>query len=458
MRRFKGKLTLGAHNLSVVSSQLSKAGLDQIRASFEKVLRLHGKDTIRINNSSKTTQRAKSTNKEEKMKALEEKQRETEEFIKRIIAERKVREKSRTKKLKLEKEREKKKLEEEINRSKSKEEEALRQRKEVTMKLYERIKKEREKDQKRNEELRRDLCKSSQGPYLYKKLESKYNMEVILPGLEEKKRELAKKRDLYKAIDKKLFESHAKKYGEMVAEREESRKKELRAKKDRHRKFQEEIGKLSTPGIERLKLEQAAEKEEQKRKEQKKKEFREKVEHFINKVRRMQPMSIKPDRPVETKRSIKNIREIHKNYAKRIKALNILHSSTDGLICKTSVKKITHHIKHKKSVANDKVLDEVKKADMLPKKIDYLSKIKRTRRVIPARYDWLKDLHDESLDNTEKYRRAVGKVNLIEEKARESEAILRARDSREKSPEMYEEVSGLLIDAIKAKLAILEKF
>lgn len=456
MRRFRGKLILAAQSLSVASSQIGRARLNQIRTELEK-----------IDISSKSTQRAKSINKKERMREereFEDKRKEASEFIHKIMTEKKARRKLKIVQEKLEHERERKRFEEEVNRSRSREENVLRQRREASLKLYERIKREREEDQKRKEEARRSLSKSHQGQYLYKKLENKYNMEVVFPMLEEKKRELAKKRNQYKAIDKEELLNHAKKYEQIVAQREESRRKELKAKKEKDQGLQMEIAKLKTPGMERLELEKIAEQEEHERKEQKKKELKEKVEFFIAKLKQMRPTKASPKaeeskRLVESKTSIRksrDIRRIYTNINKSVKTIDNPHSSTDVLVDKPPAKKHIHRIKRTKK--HQQLSDDAKRAEasLSPKKIDYLRKLRRAKRSAPVEYDWLKDLRNDGLDASEKYRRVVEKVNLMEERARAGEAVLRAREGSVENPEIYEAVSGMLVDAIKAKLAILE--
>jgi len=48
------------------------------------------------------------------------------------------------------------------------------------------------------------------------------------------------------------------------------------------------------------------------------------------------------------------------------------------------------------------------------------------------------------------------KANLLEQQAKMKEKILQLNGGTEKNPEIGEDVSNMLIDAIKAKLTILE--
>ena len=127
-----------------------------------------------------------------------------------------------------------KKESEELNiKIKEREEELIKKRKEETMKTYEQLRKKREEDQKRLEKLKTKTSLQSKDDYLYKKLEEKYVQEVEMPMLEQKKMELAKKRNIYKPINKDVLLLHMKKHDLLMAQKEEDRLNELKPRRSK---------------------------------------------------------------------------------------------------------------------------------------------------------------------------------------------------------------------------------
>ena len=69
--------------------------------------------------------------------------------------------------------------------------------------------------------------------------------------------------------------------------------------------------------------------------------------------------------------------------------------------------------------------------------------------------DWLHELKDKSLSRVEKYGHIIGKAKSLEENARREEMLLRAKGGTAQDIQLGEHISDMLIDAIKAKLAVL---
>ncbi len=65
-------------------------------------------------------------------------------------------------------------------------------------------------------------------------------------------------------------------------------------------------------------------------------------------------------------------------------------------------------------------------------------------------------IHNEKYSLIENVEQIKIKANMLEEQAKMKEKFLNLNGGSEKNPELGEDVSNMLIDAIKAKLTILE--
>ena len=433
--------------------------------------------------------------KEEKQKLeeeLEKKRKEASEFILKLKAEKAERKRKEEERRKAMEEKMKRDSEELNRKLKEKEEELLKRRKEESMKAYEQLKKKREEDQKKYEETRAKAPLPPKGGYLYKKIEERFNEEVLTPMLEDKKRELAKKRNLFKPLNKEEFDEHMKKYELLMAQKEEARQNETKARKEKELTMHEAIKKLQTHTSERQGLEEIKMKEEREKKKTEKMERREKMESYANLIRDTVPIKVSDEKAQEMKTQIEGM----KHPVRQSKDTRKLYELAS--INKRSLKEVSHSMekirkdKTETDLASpklvDKAVDAVRSGSYSAKdkgkaalktvimqqalqaaaeqkerkrKQDYLGELRKKREENSTsekslKYDWKNDLKDTKLNPTEKYNRLVGKAGMIEEQAKMKEKLLQAKGGTEKNPEMGENVSDMFIDAIKAKLAILE--
>eukprot|EP00826_Nyctotherus_ovalis_P043036 TRINITY_DN4500_c0_g4_i1.p1 TRINITY_DN4500_c0_g4~~TRINITY_DN4500_c0_g4_i1.p1 ORF type:complete len:502 (+),score=191.90 TRINITY_DN4500_c0_g4_i1:341-1846(+) len=403
---------------------------------------------------------------------LDEKRKEATEFIQTINAQKRERYRKEHERQRLIEEKRQKEEEEQRRKLKEREEEMLRRRKEEMMKVYENIKKKREEELRRREETQASVTLPTEESYLYKKLEERYNNDVLLPILEEKKKELAKKRSHFKSLNKEELEDHIKKYDLLMAQKEEARKNELKMRKKREQILHMEMTKFQTPVLHRQNLLRTIAKQEEEKRQQEKKEKRERLSRFLEQVRSSHPVKISSTKVEELKKQIDKLRhpvrktrDTRKDYDlakinnRSLGAMSETHSDE-----KTSSEKRRHSHASRKHHTGNKVLEklsatiEEKSTASLPRK-DYLAEMRKQKeksKAKRAKYDWTNDIHDRNLNSIEKYNKVVEKANLIEEQAKRKEQMLRAKGGTEKDPDMGEVVSDMFIDAIKAKLAVLE--
>eukprot|EP00826_Nyctotherus_ovalis_P042832 TRINITY_DN4469_c0_g6_i1.p1 TRINITY_DN4469_c0_g6~~TRINITY_DN4469_c0_g6_i1.p1 ORF type:complete len:487 (+),score=246.31 TRINITY_DN4469_c0_g6_i1:326-1786(+) len=430
-------------------------------------------------NSPRQGNAEKALSKEEKQRLEEEaarKKKEAAEFISKINAEKKERKRKEEERQKMLEKKLRKESEEFNVKLKEREDEVLKRRKEKTIITYEQIRKKREEDRR----LRQERSRPSLPPkdeYLYRRLEEKYQKEVLMPMLEEKKKELAKKRNQQKPVTREEVALHMKRHDLLLARKEESRQQELREKREKEMAAQASIGRLRTGALERLVLEETKAKGERERKRVENRERREKMENYANLIKETCPVrasSLKAKQlqtQIESlKHPVREPRDIRKNYDPiKLKESSGGNFSMHRTGKEHSANKASDDANKSSSASECTSARRLKKRHMAQTteeikpeggKVDYLAELRRKRESnrnhkLP-KYDWTTDLNDDKLDTNEKYSRLIGKANLIEEQARKEEKLLHVKGGTEHNPEMGEHVSDMFIDAIKAKLAILE--
>ena len=400
-------------------------------------------------------------------------------FIQRINAERDERRRRDQEKINLINEKTRKESEELARKLKEEEEEILRKRKERNMKAHNKLKKKRELDQQIMLGFKHKISITNE--YLYKKLEDKYNKEVLMPILEEKKKELAKKRNQFKSVNRKEFKEHIKKYDLLIAQREESRKKEIRARKEKEIISQKILEKYKTAMYEKQNKENVKKKEEEDKKKHEVKELREKMLNYAELIKEaydIRPSSAKAKelkhRIAELKHPVRRHRDTKKQY--NLAVINKRNNYSTGESDRVHNDSLKGNNTYLINVSEEEMASTSKRAgqrrfingisqELIREdksgKINYLSEMRRQRELKyeeakPFKYNWYKDLYNISLDTEQRYKKIINKVNSLEEKALTGEKILESKGGIDKNPGMNECVSDMFLDVIKAKLAVLE--
>ena len=486
----------------------------------QKLLSLN-ENLVNLSYPSQRSIRAKELTREEKQKQKEEaeqKRKNAEDFIQQINAKEKERKKKTEEKLKTLKEKEDKKLKEFEEDMKRRYEETIKKRKEEDKKTYNNIRKKREEDTKRLEMAKSQSSPPPENCYLYKKLEEKYSNEVLLPGLENRKKELAMKRGQLKTVTQEELNEHIKKYDDYLLRKEEERKNQLRIKLIAEQERKESLDKYKTHMLENECLEEEKRKELKEQKARERMEFMKKRMDYANLIPDIHPVTVsekkaqdlkwkieslttKPrisksklvtnlstNKPPGSLRRISNPKsnssannELITNTAKIKKNkftkdtmserrnlsdnANELdeenNKSKPKLKRQTEVRKNPKEEKKSKLGAYNKYSQEIsEKPKRINKVKDPLEELKQKRgdqygKHNKNSYDWNKDLINDKLDHKEKLNRITGKAHLIEQKAIRKEELMKGSKGVEGNIELGEEVSDMYLDAIKAKLAIL---
>ncbi len=493
--------TPGMRKLEKIEEDIKKSKLREVKRMKEeleqKLASLNENVNVLSGSPRVKKEKEPAMSKEDKARVqaeLEQKRKEAEEFIRKVKDEKRERRHKEQEREREAEERRQKEAEKLNRKLRQKEEELLRRRKEETRKTYQTLKQKREVDLKRFEEQKSKSVLPPEQDYLYKKLEDRYNREVLLPILESKKLALAKKRNIYQPINKEELDEHMRKHESLMAQKEEEREKEQRERRKREESVHQAIQKFQTHAQERVSLEEEKLREDHERKKGEKQARREKMESYATLVKETLPIKVNLARAAELKKQIEQLkhpvrqsRDLRKKYDlavinRRGKKSGSAAQSVDRVekkkaeaaedIGSARMDRSTEANKKRGSSSTTENQAAMKSAvfpqkenegepQAQAKKIDYLAELRKKREdnyVVSKsiRYDWKKDLNDKQLNIAEKYNRVVGKADKIEEQAKMREKVLQTKGGAEKNPEMGEYVSDMFIDAIKAKLAILE--
>eukprot|EP01022_Parablepharisma_sp_SALTPOND_P019363 TRINITY_DN3292_c0_g2_i1.p7 TRINITY_DN3292_c0_g2~~TRINITY_DN3292_c0_g2_i1.p7 ORF type:complete len:373 (-),score=73.27 TRINITY_DN3292_c0_g2_i1:14091-15209(-) len=356
---------------------------------------------------------------------------------------------------------------------KEKKEAERKKRKEELLRSFQEKRERRMEELKKLEEHSKRLGVLPETEYMHKKLEDKYKADVLLPLLEKQKMELAKRRNLVKPVTKEEIHEHMRKHELIVNRKEEERKRQLSAKRREEMLVMLDQKRFKSLISKELSEKEAKSKAEALQKAEEKKLIREKMLKYADLVKELHPMRASSRKsaelkhlieqlrhPVREKRDVKQDYEISKVVPSRgIRSINpeVASSYVEGKIQK------------RKSHGPRKITDSLEfsirqhtEVRIPRKKIDYLDEFRKNRDLSVSgdkrslRYNWKNDLNNKSLNEVEKINRVVAKAGMLEQRAKMEEKVMRAA-GLQGNVALGEQVSDMLIDAIKAKLAVLEK-
>jgi len=412
---------------------------------------------------------------------LHKKQHEAFEFVKNLKQDEKERLKRQKERFKKEQEKLKKEQEEKEKTEKEKINKERLERKENALKYIEELKQRREEEDKKRKELE-EKPKPSSASYLYRKFEENYKNSILLPLLEDKKQKLAEKRNLLKPITKEELEEHAKKTEEIKIKHEEERKNEILKKKEQEEQVAEMLRKFKTRISQQIYERDIQKKEEKIKKIELRKSLEEKRKQYAESLKEECPVIPSEKKAKELKSLIEHLkqpvkekRDVRKQYVvselyKRRESSRSAHGELNTkseenhaeIILKRNKRFTPKHdsLIHK---TEDKISDEIKKKieEAKNKKSDYLAELRKQREEKyklskPGRYNWSSDVINNKLSPAEKRERIERKAKMIEEKAKQNEKLFYIKGGVDKNVEMGEYVTDMFLDAIKAKLSILE--
>ena len=441
----------------------------------------------------KSISKERSESPHESFEVSERKRQEAAAFILKMKQQKEEWRRKDTERQRIHSEKRQKAMEEKLNELSAKEEETRTKRRGEVAQVYKNIKQKREEDKKKNEEWKHRIPTTPKGEdYLYKKLEDKYNREVLLPILEEKKQELAKKRNQFKPLSHEELEEHKKMCERKTFEHEEVRTKGMREKRIQEEETVARQKKMRTDISMKYSLIDLKNREEQERKKGEKKLLKVKMRNYANlvkevfaaktsekKVNQMHNMIEQLRHPVRQTRDTRRQYDLavindrkqkegrshsitHNDSIRDVNATDLALQVNDPLSRKgrSEERRKVHKAEYvlKRTIENQQSTATIIKRKL---RVDYLAERRKKREdvnITVAPINWKSDLKNRSISSAERCDRVVNKANAMELKAKMQEKVLHAKGGTEKNPELGECVTDMFIEAIKAKLAVLEQF
>eukprot|EP00826_Nyctotherus_ovalis_P007171 TRINITY_DN11772_c0_g1_i1.p1 TRINITY_DN11772_c0_g1~~TRINITY_DN11772_c0_g1_i1.p1 ORF type:complete len:458 (+),score=132.51 TRINITY_DN11772_c0_g1_i1:441-1814(+) len=369
---------------------------------------------------------------------------EAEEFVERMQIEREMYEEEKAERDRIWEEKKQKRREEAEEKARRQKELAQQRHKNEILNAYRRLRKERELQQVEWNKAQQNLP-PKKNTYLYKRYEKKHQKEVVLPSFEKAKLELLKKKQLYKSVTSYELAAHKQIHDQKIIERGYAKKQELLARQQVDKAFIEHQKHFQTKISKTVKL--------------------------IDEKKRNKALSQQIEKEVMYQKM--------KNYANIVKDVCKIHNSKKKAEqLQASIKKLKHPVRPARDVKKEYSLanlnmptrhrSPIKRSNSLAyifkakPAVNYLPELKRKRiekyeAQSPPKCNWSADLEDLRLSTEEKYKKISSKVNMMEQHVKMREHLMSNTKKSKEYIDKEKETSDLLLNIIKAKLAMYDK-
>jgi len=297
---------------------------------------------------------------------------------------------------------------------------------------------------------------------LYKRYEEKYKKEVVLPMIKKSSEILENKRKIFlQKINHEEIDKHAKSFENIIENRKFLKNKEIIENRKNEKIFMKLKKSLVTPVSERVQKIDISYKEEKEKIQKRKKEFHTICSNYSKFVK--ESIKIKPnisktielkERISELKKSVRIPKNTKKDYIisnifKQNKSANISQNSSFKIIKKAK----TPQIKEEKPKKSINYLDIIRNQRM-KKEENLLRSVTPSLPKLPQICDgWKQDLKNEKLNKNQKVNKILGKVEYLDDVVNRNEKLLKFTGNKD----LETKVNFMLVDSIKAKLAILNE-
>ena len=425
---------------------------------------------MELEKSSKSVREYSWLTEEERKKWQEgwmKKAQDAEEFTKKVAAiqkEIKQRQKDKDKNLQA-----KLAKDEEEKQRKEKEEAELK----IKQKEEEKLKHVEELEEKKKERLAMAKLATDKPPkktYLYQKMTQHYVDDVEMPELEKRKKEIADKRNVYKPIRMDDIEEFRKKHDEQMKKSDEERKKEQVHKVKEQAKYHEKVIKELKSGFTDEVIKKDNEKKAKvKEEEELHKEKNAKMKNYAKMVKESHLPVASEAKALELKKQIEQLKhqprkpkEKDPNEKKQPRTpAETTKNPIKGVAKDGDSKPVCPKAKKKKQGESTKSIEGDKdKKKPVQGKIDYLSELAKNRgdstRKSLLEQNFKKVINNAQLSPNDKYQLIKAQTEVLEQNARQKEALLSMKGDLNLNVNVGKEVSDMYINAIKAKLSLLE--
>jgi len=429
---------------------------------------------VEIERSSKQVKEYSWLTNEERKKWKEDsmkKAQDAEEFVKKVKAIQKEIKKRKKEKQKQIEEQQKKETEEKEKREKEEAEQKAKQKEEEAKKKAEEIEAKRKERQ-----LLAKLASEvpSKKTYLYQKMNQEFVKEIEMPELEKRKKEIAEKRNVYKPIRLVEIEEFKKKHDELMKKSEEEREKErLKRIHDELKYHQKVLKELKTAFTDEVIKKDSLIREKIKEEEDAIQERFTKMKDYAKIVKENYKPTVSTTKAEELKKHIESLKTKPREAKKltkedlKIRTPAERNASLDSKVQPSKSAKSPRPIIKKKKCSDSTRSIDLSKAENkkeIPenkiKKINYLEEFAKKRKESNRRsmpeVIYQKVVTDANLSSQEKYQLIKAQTEVLEQNARQKEELMSIKKDMQTNVSVGAEVSDMYINAIKAKLSLLE--
>jgi hypothetical protein len=355
--------------------------------------------------------------------------------------------------------------------------------------------KKEEFERKRQERLQLIKLANEKVPkktYLYQKMNDQYVSEMLMPELEKRKQQIAQKRNIYKPIHRTELQEHERRFDEAIQKSEEERRRErekARMDSEDYLRKAQEYQTVFTENV--IKHDQESKNRMLQQRAQLKEAYAKKMT-YAKIVKESCPPKVSELKALELKKCIEGLKHVpkklphpsstHAEHAPvrrtltgkgtSIDATQAEHQSDHGSGQESAPRpkqrvrmKLKHTVNSAKGSGSiqperrSQDAPELHDMHVHTKKhtADYLAEQRKKRensRGVVPHYENL--LRQSDLSVTEKYHMLKAQADMIDQNARRKEQLMSVKGELQHNQDAGQEVSDMYINAIKAKLSLLE--
>ncbi len=330
-------------------------------------------------------------------------------------------------------------------------EESLRLRKERLKKRLEDMRAQREDGLKRQRSLLRQSTQFAT-TYLYQRAEDRYKQGVEAQEAGTRLNAIRERKEIFKPVAFDDLEEHQRNHEQYLKTKAEERMKMILKIREEQRTIMRNQLQFKTKTAERLRKMDSRRKAEAGRKQLENRGRRQKMQNYSSLVREMFPVKPSEEKAAELLRLIQEQKQVPRQPLDVRKDYDPKKLSRRRIMSRSVI-----NAGHREDPGDEYQAVSTKSA---AKKIDYLTDMRRRReesykRLEPRSTRSLRlETTNLQLDSREKLEEFERRANWVELQARRKEKFMNLSAD---NLELGESVTSMFIDAIKAKLAILDK-
>lgn len=340
-------------------------------------------------------------------------------------------------------------------------EEDIKKRRSDAEKNVQKIKEREHKRKEDGKESEKVIKSLKEQPTLADKIVSNYQKEYVMTSLESKKQELARIRDLHRPITKDILEEHKKNCEEMNNKKDEERKRRIQEFKDYSKETYKKIHHESI-FLERVKYQD----QQRWERDNYRKSYQEKIKNFSRKIKEEYKPLADPKKAKEFEDLKKTIND--KKSRRKDLSLDILPNKIGNEYLASVKEKARKYMEkkdkcmsenHEITANNDEAFSTVKTELTPMQKRNYIRDLygKIGIQSVKSKSEYEKILFNANISEMEKEKLIKIEAEKNEEKAKWKELLMKHKKDDTNIEEESENVASIYVNAIKAKLAIINE-